>query len=348
MASAAALQSGRSRRPGTARPAASLADLVEAAERVGDAARVLDGMADLLVARADGLSVLQIGAFDEVMTVLAEGAGTGSRGRLARQVVGLSRPPRKLARRLACDSEASVAVPVLARCPVLSDEVLLDIARRRGPVHLAAIARRERVAARVADTLAERGDQSVLTTLVANRGAHLSLLALTLLSERMEDRDRLAAGLEARNGLLPRQRDALLRPTRPDPAPGRRAVAAVALRIRLGLDESDLRLWLAEGRTDEALIGLAHLAGCSPTQARAAHRATGLDALALIVRAAGLRLSTLGAYLRARSGPALTAEAAGAAVQAYRAVTVAQARGVVAERSEGGPPSIPRPVRNLP
>ncbi len=338
MASAAASRPETLRRPERLRrservpPAVSLSDLVEAAERVSDAGRALDGVADLLVARSGGLSVLEVGAFDEVMTVLADGAGTGSRGRLARQVVALPRPPRKLARRLACDPEASVAVPVLARCAALSDEVLLHVARSRGPVHLAAIARRETVAARVADTLAERGDQAVMTTLIANRGAQLSLLALTLLSERMEDRDRLAAGLEARGGLLPRQREALLRPAA-RPAPARRAVEAVAFRVRLGLDEADLRLWLADGRTDEALIGLAHLAGCSPERAQGAHRATGLTALALIVRAADLRLATLGAYLRARPGPALTAEAAGAAVQAYRAVTVARARELVAEQS---------------
>jgi hypothetical protein len=35
-------------------------------------------------------------------------------------------------------------------------------------------------------------------------------------------------------------------------------------RIRLGLEEADIRLWLAEGRTAEALLGLAHLAGCAP------------------------------------------------------------------------------------
>ncbi|MGF3027408.1 DUF2336 domain-containing protein [Methylobacterium aquaticum] len=312
--------------------AAALADLIEEAEQVADAARVLDGVADLLVAQAEGLSVLQVGAFDEVMTVLAEGVGTGSRGRLARQVTALPRPPRKLARRLACDPEPSVAVPVLARCAALPDEVLLHVARSRGPVHLAAIARRERVAARVADVLADRGDQAVMATLIANRGAQLSLSALTILSERMEDKDRLAAGLAAREGLLPRQRDALLRPaTRP--GPGRRAVEAVALRVRLGLDDADLRLWLADGRIAEALIGLAHLAGCPVERAEAAYRSPGLRALAVIVRAADLRLSTLGAYLRARPGPALTPEAAGTAVQAYRAMTVVQARELVAERS---------------
>ncbi|SFU96922.1 hypothetical protein SAMN02799631_03500 [Methylobacterium sp. 174MFSha1.1] len=323
MASAAAF------RPDRVPPAASLADLVEAAERVVDAGRTLDGVADLLVARAGGLSATQVGAFDEVLTVLVEGAGTGSRGRLARQVTALARPPRKLARRLACDPEASVAVPVLARCAALSDEVLLRVARSRGPVHLAAIARRETVAARVADVLADRGDEAVMGTLVANRGAQLSLSALTLLSARMEDRDRLAAGLTARGSLLPGQREALLRPAA-RPGPPRRAVAAVALRVRLGLDEADLRSWLAHGRTAEALIGLAHLAGCPPERAEAAHRAPASRALALIVRAADLRLSTLGAYLRARPGPAPTAEAAGAAVQAYRSVTVAQARALVA------------------
>ncbi|MGX7704226.1 DUF2336 domain-containing protein [Methylobacterium sp. Gmos1] len=325
------MASAQAFRPPRRPQAASLADLVEAAEQVADAARALDGVAGLLVAGADGLSATQVGAFDEVLTALVEGAGPGSRGRLARQVTALARPPRKVARRLACDPEASVAVPVLARCAALPDEVLLRVARSRGPVHLAAIARRETVAARVADVLADRGDQAVMETLVANRGAQLSLSALTLLSERMEDRDRLAAGLAARSSLLARQRDALLRPA-PRPGPTRRAVETVARRIRLGLDEGDLRSWLADGRTAEALAGLAHLAGCPPERAEAAHRLPAPRALAVIVRAADLRLSTLGAYLRARPGPTPTVEAAGAAVQAYRSVTVARARELVAQQ----------------
>ncbi|KMO42513.1 hypothetical protein VQ03_10710 [Methylobacterium tarhaniae] len=174
-----------------------------------------------------------------------------------------------------------------------------------------------------------------MAMLLANRGAQLSLSALTVLSERMQDRGRLAAGLAARQGLLPRQRDALLRPAARS-GPSRRAAEAVALRIRLGLDEADLRHWLADGRVAEALIGLAHLAGCPAERVEAAHRAAGLRALALIVRAADLRLSTLGAFLRARPGPAPTPEAAGLAVQVHRTVTVARARTMVAEPPEAG------------
>ncbi len=214
--------------PPRASAAAALADLVDAAERVGDAAQVLDGVADLLVARAGQLSIPQVGAFDEVMTVLAAGAGTKARGRLARRLGPLPRPPRRLARLLACDPEPSVAVPVLARCAALPDTVLMQVARSRGPVHLAAIARRETVAARVADILADRGDEAVMGTLLRNAGAQLSLAALSLLSERMEDRDGLARGLAARPGLRAAQRDALVRPRAPSArgrpaAPSRRS-----------------------------------------------------------------------------------------------------------------------------
>ncbi|MEE8628320.1 MULTISPECIES: DUF2336 domain-containing protein [Methylobacterium] len=314
--------------------AAALADLVEAAERIApgsDAARILADMTDLLVARAGDLSASQVGAFDEVMTVLAEGAGTQSRGRLARRVGPLPRPPRRLTRHLAWDPEASVAVPVLARCASLPEEVLLRVARSRGPAHLAAIARRETVAVRVADILADRGDEAVMGTLLRNPGAQLSLSALSLLSERMQDRDGLARGLDARPGLRPTQRAALLRRREPErPGPQRRALEAFALRIRLGLEEADIRLWLAESRIAEALLGLAHLAGCAPERAESSYRAQNPAGLALLVRAAGLRLSTLGAFLRARSGPALTSEHAGAAVEAYRAMTVAEARGAAA------------------
>ncbi|MFH6784024.1 MULTISPECIES: DUF2336 domain-containing protein [Methylobacterium] len=330
MTSAAASRLGRIRPPSGA---TRLADLVDEAERVaagGEAARALDKVADLLLAGAGRLSGPQVSALDEVMTVLAEGAGTDSRGRLARRVGGLPRPPHKLVRRLADDPEASVAVPVLTSCAVLPDDLLLHVARRRGPAHLAAIARRDRVAARVADVLANRGDQTVMAVLLGNPGARLSLPAFSALSARMADRHGLAAGLAAR-GVLPAQRAALLRTPGP-PGPPRRAVEAVALRIRLGLDEADIRSWLANGRVTEALLGLAHLAGCPAARAEAAHRAPGVKALALVVRAADLRLATLGAFLRARPGPAPTPESAGLAVALYRAVTVAQARERVAGR----------------
>lgn len=340
MASAAAS------RPETRRVSSAtlLADLVDEAGRVAageGAARALDGVADLLAdlladltadllhAGADRLSVPQLCAFDEVMTVLAQGAGAASRGRLARQIAALPRPPRKLAQNLAEDPEAGIAVPVLATCATLPDDLLLRVAHGRGPAHLAAIARRDRVAARVADVLADRGDQRVLAILLGNPGAQLSLSALSALSGRMEDRGCLADGLASR-GVLPGQRAALLRTPEP-PGPPRRAAEAVALRIRLGLDESDIRSWLANGRVTEALLGLAHLAGCSAARAERAHLSADPRALALVVRAADLRLSTLGAFLRARPGPAPTPEAAGLAVQVHRAVAVARARAAVAE-----------------
>ncbi|TGE02386.1 DUF2336 domain-containing protein [Methylobacterium nonmethylotrophicum] len=345
MASAAAPRLDRF--PPARQGAAALADLVDEAERVvagTDAARqrrALRDVTELLVARSGRLSPPQVSAFDEVMTVLAEGAGAESRGRLARRVSGLPRPPHKLARQLACDPDPGVAVPVLASCATLPDEVLLRVARTSGQAHLAAIARRERVAARVADILADRGDQAVMATLLGNRGAQLSLAALAVLAQRVEDRSAFAAALEARGTLPPHQRAAFLqaRPSGP-PAPPRRAAEAVALRVRLGLEEADLRHWLANGRVTEALLGLAHLAGCPAARAQAAHRSAGLRALALIVRAADLRLSTLGAYLRARPGPLLTPEAAGEAVRHFRAVTVAQARDLVAER----PKAVMNPV----
>ncbi|WP_407519218.1 DUF2336 domain-containing protein [Methylobacterium oryzisoli] len=318
-------------------PLAELIDDAALAAEAADSAhhrRMLREITDLLVAQAPDLADGQVTVFDEVIAVLCESAGVEERGAVAERISRLPAPPPRLVRRFAADPAAPVAAPVLRRCRPIPDAVLLRIARTRGQPHLAAIAGREAVSERVAETLAGRGDEDVLQALVRNPGARLSDRALSLLAPRIADAVAFEAGLAAREDIPAERRAALLRSCASGRAVARRAAAkqgaeraargtpvdaqqagsAVALRIRIGLDEADIRHWLGSGRTTEAVFGLAHLAAVPRHAVLEALDAEDARPLLHLVRAAGLGPAVFAGFLRVRRrrSPPIAAQAASA------------------------------------
>ena len=81
--------------------------------------------------------------------------------------------PRHSINMLARD-HISVAAPVLAESPRLTDSDLVDIARQAGQQHLLAISGRKQLAADVTDVLVARGDRAVLRSAARNPGANFS------------------------------------------------------------------------------------------------------------------------------------------------------------------------------
>lgn len=81
--------------------------------------------------------------------------------------------PRDVAISLARDVD-SVALPMLQFSSVFRDEDLIEIVRSQGPSKQKAVARRERVSAKVSDALVQTGDAEVVSTLVANEGATIA------------------------------------------------------------------------------------------------------------------------------------------------------------------------------
>ena len=82
--------------------------------------------------------------------------------------------PVEVVERLAHDIELVVAAPILEYSPLLSDDVILEIISS-GPVQgaLNAIARRERVAAPIADAIVATADIPAVASLLANSNAQI-------------------------------------------------------------------------------------------------------------------------------------------------------------------------------
>jgi uncharacterized protein (DUF2336 family) len=123
------------------------------------------------------------GLYGDVMARLADDMETAVRAELAARFAEVADAPRTLIRRLAND-EASVAEPVLARSPVLTDEDLLGVVRRHGQAHLRAVSNRTTVSEAVSDVIVARGDDETLGALLRNDGARLSRQASETAVER--------------------------------------------------------------------------------------------------------------------------------------------------------------------
>lgn len=86
--------------------------------------------------------------------------------------------PQDLIETLAND-EIEVAYPVLIRSTVLQDAALMEIIQHRTAAHRLAIALRESVSERVADALVGSGDEDVVTSLLENSGARISVATMS-------------------------------------------------------------------------------------------------------------------------------------------------------------------------
>jgi hypothetical protein len=96
--------------------------------------------------------------------------------------------PGVLARALATDSDFEVAQPIIRDHRGLSDDILVDVAENGSQERLYAIAARSVVTAPVTDVVVRRGDQNVVRTLAANKGAQFSSEAMeTLISKAERD-----------------------------------------------------------------------------------------------------------------------------------------------------------------
>ncbi|HYE52527.1 MAG TPA: DUF2336 domain-containing protein, partial [Azospirillaceae bacterium] len=141
----------------------------------GKLARALPGLqpAEHAALRDLALHALELLAVDQAVRV---------RAALASAIADVDCAPPKLAAMLARDMAREVAEPILRYCATLTDEELLDIvSAQQVPWVLAAVARRRRVPAAVADAVLAAGDGPASTALVANPGAEVPKARLAAL-----------------------------------------------------------------------------------------------------------------------------------------------------------------------
>jgi len=120
---------------------------------------------------------------------------------LADSLKRLANVPRDIMVDLAGD-EAQVARPVLRSSPVLTDEDLVRIAREGGRAHRLAIAERQCVSLRVAETLYATLDANVVCGLLGNDGAAIAEGLLHAILDTMSGAPGIVEAM-ARRRLLP-------------------------------------------------------------------------------------------------------------------------------------------------
>ncbi|MCK7613214.1 DUF2336 domain-containing protein [Roseibium sediminicola] len=135
--------------------------------------RLFAQVSELVVANLDQRTDRELAIFSEVIIKLYSVGSATDRARLAQKLAAQPSTPVELARQIAKD-EVNVAMPVLAHCPVFTQEDLLDFVEHLSNAHLQVLARRTDLSPEVSDVIAERGDRPVHRILAGNREIRLS------------------------------------------------------------------------------------------------------------------------------------------------------------------------------
>jgi uncharacterized protein (DUF2336 family) len=143
-----------------------------------------------------------IAVFDEVMTRLVENAERQALVELGGKLARLDNAPPGVIRRLSRNDHIAVSGPFLEKCPLLSDDDLIELGKTKGPAHLLAIAARTTLSEAVTEVLVNRENSEVAHRLVANEGARFSEIGFVKLVNAA-GRDKALAAAVARRPDLP-------------------------------------------------------------------------------------------------------------------------------------------------
>lgn len=187
-----------------AESAARLKNLVSLAKEPSSERRreLLREVTDLFVEASGTYSDRERDHFNAIMMNVARAMETKVRRELAVKLSHEDNAPRGVITMLAND-DIEVAAPVLQNSTVLEDVDLLEVIRRQGQDHLRAISGRTQVSTKVVDALLEKGDDTVLETLVRNDGAAISHVAMERIVARAEDNEALHEPLIGRPDMPP-------------------------------------------------------------------------------------------------------------------------------------------------
>lgn len=145
-------------------------------------------------------SAAETALYGEILGQLASEMETAVRAELARRFADALEAPPYLIRTLSQD-DAAVAQSVLRASPVLTDEDLIEVVRRRSQLHIRAVSQREVVSEAVSDAIVEHGDDETLDVLLRNDGARLSRDASEQAVERALANPKLHEATVARKAL---------------------------------------------------------------------------------------------------------------------------------------------------
>ncbi len=145
---------------------------------------------DLFLINASNYSDAHTAVFDDVFQVLVRKIEISAKILLSQRLAPVAATPPRIAHILAFDDVIDVAGPMLTYSERLTDEMLIESATSKSQAHLLAISKRKRLSPVVTDVLVDRGDSSVVNSVVANLGAEFSengYIRLLELAERDDD-----------------------------------------------------------------------------------------------------------------------------------------------------------------
>jgi len=122
--------------------------------------------------------------FDGVLTSLVPHAEFAARADLAERLSLLANAPRGLVGQLAHEDEIAIAGPLLRRSPVITEQVLIEIAAAKGQDHLLAMSERPALSPDLTDVIVRRGDRDVVRRAARNAGAQFSSSGYSTLIKR--------------------------------------------------------------------------------------------------------------------------------------------------------------------
>lgn len=164
---------------------------------------ILRRVTDLFVDGWEAFSVDHVAIFDDVISRLIEKAQHPALIELSARLAPVDNAPANVIGRLSCDDDIAVSGPVLDKSYVLTDQALVEIAKTKSQMHLAAIAGRTRISQPVTDALVNHGNSNVLHKVTCNQGAHLSEFGFVKLINRAGSDKALAAAIANRTDMPP-------------------------------------------------------------------------------------------------------------------------------------------------
>lgn len=129
---------------------------------------------DLFLENAASYTAEQVALFDAVIKRLSQNISSRDLIELSRRLAAFDGAPEDTVVQLSESDDIAVSGPVLERSNMLSDAVLVGIAKTKSQGHLMAIASRQHIHDSVTDVLVDRGDTAVRHKVIANEGAAFS------------------------------------------------------------------------------------------------------------------------------------------------------------------------------
>ncbi len=134
-------------------------------------------ISDLFTGKDRVLSERERSLMFDILHKMVHNAEMAIRRIIAEQLSNLPDAPRDLIKLLAND-EVEVAYSLLRDSAVLENEDLIEVIQHRTREYHLAVSMRRTVPEDISDALVETGDESVITTLLKNSGAKISLATM--------------------------------------------------------------------------------------------------------------------------------------------------------------------------